>query len=78
MTLLVADNPYLAFAKAAKALGVDVVDCSSGGNTPTMARPAHKYVSTFEGTEYAQPFAAADALPPKLSGLKLSGYSALA
>ena len=25
----------VAFAKAAKALGVDVVDCSSGGNTPT-------------------------------------------
>ena len=24
----------VAFAKAAKALGVDVVDCSSGGNTP--------------------------------------------
>jgi len=25
----------VAFAKAAKALGVDVIDCSSGGNTPT-------------------------------------------
>jgi 2,4-dienoyl-CoA reductase-like NADH-dependent reductase (Old Yellow Enzyme family) len=28
----------VAFAKAAKALGVDVVDCSSGGNTPTPPR----------------------------------------
>jgi 2,4-dienoyl-CoA reductase-like NADH-dependent reductase (Old Yellow Enzyme family) len=28
----------VAFAKAAKALGVDVVDCSSGGNSPTPPR----------------------------------------
>jgi len=32
-------------------------------------------VYAFQGTEYAQPFAAADALPPKLSGLKLKPAS---
>ncbi len=34
----------VAFARAAKALGVDVVDCSSGGNTPTppKLRPGYQ------------------------------------
>jgi 2,4-dienoyl-CoA reductase-like NADH-dependent reductase (Old Yellow Enzyme family) len=40
----------IAFAKAAKALGVDVVDCSSGGNTPAQ-------IAAFPG--YQVPYAQA-------------------
>ncbi|HEX4181403.1 MAG TPA: NADH:flavin oxidoreductase/NADH oxidase [Caulobacteraceae bacterium] len=48
----------VAFAKEAKALGVDVVDCSSGGNTPTAPRLYPGYQVSFaksvrEGAEIA-------------------------
>jgi 2,4-dienoyl-CoA reductase-like NADH-dependent reductase (Old Yellow Enzyme family) len=37
----------VAFAEAAKALGVDVVDCSSGGNTPTPPKLSAGYQTPY-------------------------------